>query len=583
MGILYLCSIGPVQDFIATARKSRDLWYGSWLLSELSKAIAKHLAVNFGFDNLIFPHPEQITDLEPNTPFNSPNKITAVLNEINEDIAKNIHQAMFKRFEELRKEAFSKINGPYKNQLAEDQVRDLPEFYWVAVPYPEDYPAAREKAELYLAARKNTRDFSQVLGDHSPKSSLDGMRESVILESAYPDKKDNNQERVRKIRELYHNYHAQQAERLSGVDLMKRLGRGKDEPNFPSTSDLAASPLFASLPDQSKAASIINEIKELLINSYQVDKNDIAENAALVFESRLFEYLPDRGDQEIAREQLTEILEKYFGKSKPNPYYALFIADGDNMGKFIDTNKNIETHRNLSKTLSTFAQNVPEIIASFGGTCIYAGGEDILAYLPLHKALACARELEDTYKKAMGAFSFAENGMTVTPTLSGGIIIAHHLEPLSEVLALARSAERNAKDIDGKNGLAIVLDKRSGAERIVKAKWTTLIDRFEKLVYFQRKGWISAGAAYELQELHQKLDCTTFPETALAEEALRIIRRKRQSGGQLKMPDDVRQQFQTWLTTGNISVGDLALEMIIAKEFASAENLANKAFKEVQQ
>ena len=33
-------AVGPVQDFIAAARRCRDLWYGSHLLSELSKAAA---------------------------------------------------------------------------------------------------------------------------------------------------------------------------------------------------------------------------------------------------------------------------------------------------------------------------------------------------------------------------------------------------------------------------------------------------------------------------------------------------------------------------------------------------------------
>ncbi len=39
MTYLFLCSIGPVQEFIATARKSRELWFGSWLLSELSPVV----------------------------------------------------------------------------------------------------------------------------------------------------------------------------------------------------------------------------------------------------------------------------------------------------------------------------------------------------------------------------------------------------------------------------------------------------------------------------------------------------------------------------------------------------------------
>lgn len=33
--------IGPVQDFIATARRTQDLWMGSWLLSRLSYTAMK--------------------------------------------------------------------------------------------------------------------------------------------------------------------------------------------------------------------------------------------------------------------------------------------------------------------------------------------------------------------------------------------------------------------------------------------------------------------------------------------------------------------------------------------------------------
>ncbi len=37
---LMALSVGPVQDFIAAARRTRDLWFGSFLLSEVSKAAA---------------------------------------------------------------------------------------------------------------------------------------------------------------------------------------------------------------------------------------------------------------------------------------------------------------------------------------------------------------------------------------------------------------------------------------------------------------------------------------------------------------------------------------------------------------
>ena len=60
MKYLVLIHIGPVQAFIASARRSRDLWFGSWVLSELSKAAAKEVLTlgNGNLKTLIFPYPK---------------------------------------------------------------------------------------------------------------------------------------------------------------------------------------------------------------------------------------------------------------------------------------------------------------------------------------------------------------------------------------------------------------------------------------------------------------------------------------------------------------------------------------------
>ena len=50
---LITLSVGPVQDFIAAARRTRDLWFGSYVLSEVSKAAA--LAFKNKGATLIFP------------------------------------------------------------------------------------------------------------------------------------------------------------------------------------------------------------------------------------------------------------------------------------------------------------------------------------------------------------------------------------------------------------------------------------------------------------------------------------------------------------------------------------------------
>jgi hypothetical protein len=47
--------VGPVQDFIAAAKSTRDLWSGSYLLSWLMAAGLKHLSSRVGPDSVIFP------------------------------------------------------------------------------------------------------------------------------------------------------------------------------------------------------------------------------------------------------------------------------------------------------------------------------------------------------------------------------------------------------------------------------------------------------------------------------------------------------------------------------------------------
>ncbi|GJM77136.1 hypothetical protein HMSSN036_93520 [Paenibacillus macerans] len=51
---LMLFSIGPVQDFIAQARRTGDLWFGSFLLSRLSRAAAEAFRGKNGI--IVYPH-----------------------------------------------------------------------------------------------------------------------------------------------------------------------------------------------------------------------------------------------------------------------------------------------------------------------------------------------------------------------------------------------------------------------------------------------------------------------------------------------------------------------------------------------
>ena len=64
--------------------------------------------------------------------------------------------------------------------------------FWVAYPLDGSYAEARKKAEALMAARKVTREFgASTWGAPVDKSSLDGLRESVIPPRVYLTMKDD--------------------------------------------------------------------------------------------------------------------------------------------------------------------------------------------------------------------------------------------------------------------------------------------------------------------------------------------------------------------------------------------------------
>jgi len=567
---LMIFAVGPVQDFIATARRSRDLWYGSWMLSELSKAAARKIGELSPAGKLIFPYPSKPEALQPASGFNAPNKIVAVIDGNPKSIGEIIRDAVKTRLGELWADAHSHVKGGIDDTLAQKQINDLLEFYWISVPYDEgkdSYSSGRNSAEALFAARKVTRNFDQAIGSSVPKSSLDGARESVIPKQEYPERKDTEDVKKKKIEKLYKHYHARQGEQLSGVDILKRLGRLDNTPEFKSTSDMAAIPFIQALDnDGGRGQKLLNQIKALLPSD--ADILDRA-NEGLIFESRFADSFPSQEISDI-RDKFTNLLK---GLPKPNPYYALLAADGDNMGVVIDAQTDSQAHRDLSQALSEFALRAPGLVKAGAGFLIYAGGDDVLAYLPLHTALGVARELEEAFKKKMQGFKATDKkGDEITPTLSIGIAVTHHLEPLADALELARKAEKEAKTVPGKNGLAIIVSKRSGADRAIKDKFAVLNVRMKKLIQFSESDAISAGAAYELQNLHRDLSKTNIPPEGQAKEALRIISRKREAGGEAEIKEKVLDDFKQWIETEKIFLDELALEMIIANLFATAED-----------
>jgi len=296
----------------------------------------------------------------------------------------------------------------------------------------------------------------------------------------------------------------------------------------------------------------------------------------LLYPERLAEFF-DGDKLRQAQEALSRFLRQAFGGDSPGPYYALLHADGDHMGQIIAEQRTIEQHRALSRAASLFAQKVEPIVKPARGSLIYAGGDDVLALLPLPNALDCARALAEAFSTQMSDFAITdpESGKAVQPTLSVGLAVVHHLEPLSEALELVRGAESYAKSVKGKNALAVTLSKRAGSERTVGGTWGSFDQRLEWFIGLHRNEEIPAELGYELRSSAMELEGAGEGPNDLLQQMMSlevrwILSRKRAERGSREVNEDVVRRLVDIMNQDDVPVMQLADELIIAREFASA-------------
>jgi CRISPR-associated protein Cmr2 len=600
MAHVLIVTLGPIQDLIAAARRTRDLWFGSWLLSELSKATARGLAEECGLEALVFPGVAAAAELAPASNTSVANKIVVRVPDSLDPaaVAARGKTRMKERLDFLRKEAFAAITPQYfVRDVADAQVDDLIEYSWVSAPEapPGGYSAARRKAEELLAARKNPRLWSKVpWGLPVPKSSIDGERESVLHEDLF----DRAKEGKLTAEQVRTRYGVGPKERLCGVGLLKRHGtrqRSRYSHRFLSTGHLAAWPIYQRLketpPDavqQGAWEEYLRTLKNggIVLREQRIVQGDGWEHTnlfadydgSLLFENRLpdlFDEAEDNGRREGSLHDARKALSRFLGTigiSSPLAYYAILVADGDRMGKAIERQRTFKAHQDLSRNLDQFAQRVRTIVeGDHGGELVYSGGDDVLAFVPLHQAVCCARALAKEFEKHLSNFPVDEEGKE-TPTLSAGIGISHFMDPLRGALDLARKAEGLAKV--KRNSLAVIMDKRSGPPVAVKGMWGTLDERLKTYVEMHRHDWVPDGAAYELRELARLLDGAeeTERETLLKlvrKEAERILRRKQpQHGDQKELAAKVLDRLVADVNTFDLD--EVADSLIVARLLAQA-------------
>ena len=142
-------------------------------------------------------------------------------------------------------------------------------------------------------------------------------------------------------------------------------------------------------------------------------------------------------------------------------YYAVITADGDKMGQKIknEATENPQNIKEISKKLFDFFTDEPNIYEitnkEFGGELIYAGGDDILAFLPVKYKDKTFFDYIDTldsrFKEKVGD----------DVSLSFGVNIVYQKYPLREAIEKAFELLHNAKE-SASNSVAIHTTKHSG-------------------------------------------------------------------------------------------------------------------------
>lgn len=618
---LLAISVGPVQDFIAAARKTRDLWFGSQVLSDISRAVAKRLAGALGtegYRQLVFPAPDAPEQLDrpdlnvanvivaeiPDGAVSDMRTLTTELRSAAQVAWRSCADDAWKR----TTDALRKKIGHVSSALWEAQVDDVVEFYaaWVSFDpgNPQAYAAARRRVMQLLAGRKQCRDFQSAGGriedrEGVPKSSLDGARESVV---------DKLREHLRGRLRL------RSGEQLDSIGLTKRLAGGKMQ--YPSVSRVAADPWIRAICRRAEDDEAIKERLTKLraeldkladedvlhrvpapyvqmpyegVFAYPNRYRELAEEAGWIDEKTGENTQPHRLDG--LRTAVADLI-KTIGE--PDPYLAVLVADGDRIGAALSQITTADAHRRFSQQLTRFAGQAAKVVADHHGVLVYSGGDDVLAFVPVDRCVACARTLHKTFGEIMQGAIGSGNDV---PTLSVGIAIGHFLEPLEFLLQYGRRAEKVAKEgfeplrEEQRNGLAVMVHARSGAPIGCRARWDDnqkaglyLDQRIHTWVRLLLDGQLPHRAAYELRELGRTF--ANWPgETeqekdalreAIQKAALRALQRKQAAGGEkgkqlvAKLLESVENAEQ---------LEQVASELLVARRIHAAASFDPDAFE----
>lgn len=487
-------TIGPVQGFVSQARRTRDFWAGSFLLSWLAGVAMVEIKRQGG--TIEFPVPsseylEWITDGkskgEPPRQGSIPNRFKAVQAKVPADfngdwVVQSVRQAWIALAQHIwRQDGLGDVIAPTSRQATraiwDRQHQGFWDISWVIAPQEAD-------ASL-MDQRKNWRVHHTPTEPGVKCMVMDGWQE--LSGSQRPGQEgDAFWREVRKGKET----DIGPKEQLCALAYVKRrfarhfhhfkatLPHGltvhgwRLETGMPSVSYMAAvhwleQVVQVATPEE--AWVLMDAAREVSPSQDEWDTRILClENAAGRWASHndkrrllsldasvFFDHVQDNPNAYGLDAQAIHNLQqemRRFGKAhphidpRPTPFYAILLMDGDSLGSHMSKKEN---QAPISQALNTFTAEVPKIVRDHNGMLIYAGGDDVLAVLPLEDALGCAAKVREKYLDSF-------KSSNISTTISAAIEFAHVKMPLGKVLADAHDLLDNiAKDGAGRDAVAV--------------------------------------------------------------------------------------------------------------------------------
>lgn len=519
-------SLGPVQSFVAQARRTRDFWAGSFLLSWLS-GIAYCEAVEGDRTKMAFPkvndtfldalQKDEVSD-DPDILRQGcmPNRFSVPVGSQQEGIArataaaKAVETAWLKLSEAVKSQ-YCKNSNERQLDLWDRQVKSFWQVSWVVTEGFDTQAMDRRKSMRSQAYPGQVGLKCMMMDGWQEMSAVaEGRREEIRLNKEREDFWKNHRNSINGEVDLREDeflcaiaYIKRRFVRVFpgfSVDVGERTYFGwKVSPSAPSTRYLAALHWIEQVIHLSTTAE-----RETLLNDFRAEaeklvapaedhrlypclKDAFAKNPKLhhrrwasldgeVFfdaELRLMEADPTLSSNAIGARKTLATLRNDIGLGEPSPFCAVIRMDGDKLGLAL---RQAQNNKVISKALDDFTQKVPGIAEKHNVFLVYAGGDDVLAVSSVEDASDFCERVRQAYLD-----SFKNHANDVESTISAAISFMHSKVPLARGLSDSyQLLDEVAKAKTGRNALAIRVWKPGGLHLEWAQPWPDPYDKTEK-------------------------------------------------------------------------------------------------------